>query len=120
MSSFESDSANKNEESDDNQSRLPRKCKTKSKEKPTVKEVKEVAKKQRSGRTSEKSGGLFANAQVVEFINGPAMKNVVFEDEASLQKEIIDKMNGIAKESMELKNEKYELRFQRDKDPKYV
>jgi len=29
-------------------------------------------------------------------------------------------MNGIARESYDLKNERYELRFQRDKDPKYI
>ena len=56
----------------------------------------------------------------MEFVNSPAVKNEVFASEASLQKEVIDKMNNIAKESKELAHEKYEVRCQRDKDPKYI
>ena len=56
----------------------------------------------------------------MEFINGPSLKGEVFACEDDLKKHIVNKMNGIAKETTELKNEKYELRFQRDKDPKYI
>ena len=127
MSSFESESASKEEEAPKRSlGRLPRSCKGKatkdystakqraSKEKATPKEEK------KSGRTSSKAGGLTANVQVVEFINSPAVKNEVFESEASLQKAVINKMNGIAKETKELKHEKYEVRCQRDKEPKYI
>ena len=68
-------------------------------------------KEKKEGRNSSKAGGLVANALIVEFLKNSASKNEVFESEASLQKEVIDKMNGIAKESNELANEKYELRY---------
>lgn len=48
------------------------------------------------------------------------MKGEIFASETDLQKLVIDKMNGIAKQSTNFTNEKYELRCQRDKDPKYI
>ena len=122
VSSFESESGSKEEvPGKRSQGRLARGCKAKpktaggSKEKPATKTEK------KSGRTSSKAAsGLRANPQVVDFLNSSAVKNETFASEASLQKEVIDKMNGIAKESKEMKNERYEVRCQRDKDPKYI
>lgn len=52
------------------------------------------------------------NSQVVEFINSPYTQTTVFEDEASLQIDMVDKLNGVAKESSDhILLEKYELRF---------
>ena len=56
-------------------------------------------------REVKKPDGLVTNSQILEFINGDAVKLEVFASEASLQKDVIDKMNGIAKESKELSNE---------------
>ena len=61
------------------------------------------------------------NMQVVEFINSQYVQKEVFPDEETFKKGIIDKLNGIAQESSEhFTAEKYELRFNREKDPKYI
>ena len=58
------------------------------------------------------------NERIVEFMND--RRDIVYQDEATLKKEIIDKLNSIGQTSSDLLDEKYELRFQRDKGPKYI
>lgn len=61
--------------------------------------------------TYSESKPSFTNLSVVEFINSPVEKSKVFTSEQILQKELIDKLNGIAKVSSDFIDEQYELRF---------
>ena len=48
------------------------------------------------------------------------MRSAVYEDEKDFLKRFVGKMNKIAKEADELKNERYEIRCNREKDVKYI
>ena len=70
--------------------------------------------------TSADSSNLY-NMTVVEFINSPYVQKEVFPDEESFKRDLIDKMNKVAQCSSEhFAGEKYEMRFNREKESKYI
>ena len=71
-------------------------------------------------KSATSSKKKYVNPQIVEYINSSGMKEKVYENEASVVKEVVDKLNGITNQSSDLKNEQYELRFQRNKEIKYI
>ena len=96
--------------------------KTKEKEKLLMSKDKEGAKNRtkKTSSSSSESKAVFTNHSIVEFINLPEEKVRVFDSEQSLQRGLVDKLNGIARVSSDFIDEEYELRFQRDKNPKYI
>ena len=61
------------------------------------------------------------NMTVVEFINSPYVQREMFPDEESFKKDLVDKMNNVARLSSEhFTGEKYEMRFNKEKESKYI
>ena len=60
----------------------------------------------------------YTNERIVEFMT--SIKDKTFTDEKTLQADVINKLNNIAKTNSEFKDEQYEIRCQRDKNPKYL